>query len=51
MGATMMMFEKELKFTIAYKSNQRSFDIYSRKFTHDYMINVVEYNFDGSSGL
>lgn len=46
-----MMFGSRVKYGITYKTNQRSFDIHRRKYEHDYKVNVVKTDFDGSRGL
>ena len=51
MGCSEMMFGSRVRYCITYKTNQKSFDIYRRKFTHDFKLNVVPDNLDGSRGL
>jgi hypothetical protein len=51
MGCSEMMFGSRVRYGITYKTNQLSFDIYRRKFIHDFKLNVVEANLDGSRGL
>lgn len=51
MGCSEMMFGSRVRYCITYKTNQLSFDIYRRKFTHDFKLNVVPENLDGSRGL
>jgi len=46
-----MMFGSKVKYGITFKTNQKSFDVYRRKFEHDFRVNVVEYDLDGSKGL
>ena len=46
-----MMFGSKVKYGITYKTNQKSFDIYRRKFEHDFKVNVVKQNLDGCKGL
>ena len=45
------MFGKKVKYGITYKTNQKSFDVHRRKFEHDFRVNVVEQDLDGSRGL
>jgi hypothetical protein len=45
------MFGKKVLYGITYKTNQKSFDIHRRKFEHDFRVNVVENDLDGSIGL
>ena len=51
MNCSQMMFGKKVKYGITYKTNQKSFDIHRRKFEHDFKVNVVEADLDGSRGL
>ena len=51
MGCSEMMFGSRVRYGITYKTNQKSFDIYRRKFMHDFKLNVVSANLDGSRGL
>lgn len=51
MNCSQMMFGKNAKYAITYKTNQKSFDIHRRKFEHDFRVNVVEADLDGSRGL
>jgi|APSaa5957512535_1039671.scaffolds.fasta_scaffold53588_2 hypothetical protein len=46
-----MMFGSKVKYGITYKQNQRSFDIYRRKYEHDFKIPVVHQNLEGSLGI
>lgn len=45
------MFGSKVRYCITYKTNQQSFDIYRRKYEHDFKVNVVNDNLDGSRGL
>ena len=45
------MFGSKVRYGITFKTNQRSFDIYRRKFEHDFRVNLVQKNLDGSRGL
>ena len=51
MGCSEKMFGSRVRYGITYKTNQKSFDIYRRKFIHDFKLNVVPDNLDGSRGL
>ena len=51
MNCSMMMFGSKVKYGITYKTNQKSFDVYRRKFEHDFRVTTVEYDLDGSRGL
>ena len=45
------MFGSKVKYCITYKSNQKSFDIYRRKYEHNFNSNIVNENLCGSRGL
>ena len=45
-----MMFGSKVKYGITYKQNQKSFDVWSRKFTHNFQVPVLEKNLEGSFG-
>ena len=51
MNCNQMMFGSRVRYGITYKTNQKSFDIYRRKYEHDFKVNVVSENYDGSKGL
>jgi len=51
MNCTQMMFGSKVKYCITYKSNQKSFDIYRRKYEHNFNSNIVNENLCGSRGL
>lgn len=51
MNCSQMMFGSKVKYGITYKTNQKSFDVYRRKFEHDFRVNTVEMDLDGSRGL
>ena len=52
MNCTQMIFGSKVKYGITFKTNASSFDIYRRKYEHNFQVNVVsEYNLDGSRGL
>ena len=36
-----MMFGSRVKYCITYKTNQKSFDIYRRKYEHDFKVHVI----------
>lgn len=46
-----MMFGSRVRYCVTFKSNQKSFDIHRRKFEHDFKLNVLEKDLDGSRGL
>ena len=46
------MFGPKVKYCVTYKANQRSFDIYRRKYEHDFKVSVVtKQNLEGALGL
>jgi hypothetical protein len=51
MNCSIMMFGPWVKYGITYKSNEQSFDIYRRKYVHDFKVNTVDLDLDGSRGL
>ena len=51
MMCTQMLFGNKVKYGITYKSNEKSFDVWQRKYTHNYSTNVVSNNLEGSLGL
>ena len=51
MNCSEMMFGSKVTYCVTFKTNQKSFDIHRRKFVHDYRVNVVKSNLDGSRGL
>ena len=40
MKCTQMMFGSKVRFCVTYKTNERSFDIYRRKYEHSYKVQV-----------
>jgi len=49
MDCAIMMYGVKGKYCITYKINERSFDIYRRKYVHDYKVTLHgNYNFEGS---
>lgn len=46
-----MMFGSRVRYGITYKINEKSFNIYRRKYEHDYKINVVKENLEGAKAL
>ena len=51
MGCDQMMFGSRSKYGISYKAKEKSFDIYRRKFIHDFKVLVSDLNFEGSTGI
>ena len=46
-----MMFGSKVRYCVTYKTNERSFDIYRRKYVHDFKIPITTENLEGSTGL
>ena len=51
MNCNQMMFGSKVKYSVTYKTNQRSFDIYRRKYWHDFKVPVSDENLEQSIGL
>jgi hypothetical protein len=51
MNCSQMMFGSKVKYGITYKTNNKSIDIHRRKYEHDFRLNVIEDDLDGSRGL
>jgi len=51
MTCNQMMFGSKVRYSVTYKTNQKSFDIYRRKYWHDFKVPVSNENLEGSIGL
>jgi hypothetical protein len=51
MGCSTMMFGAKVKYGITYKFNEKSFNLYRRKYEHEYMVNVMSDNLEGSKAM
>lgn len=51
MGCNQMMFGSKVKYGITYKTNQKSFDVYRRRYIHDYKVPISHEILEGSMGL
>lgn len=51
MNCTQMMFGAKVRYCITYKTNQRSFSIYRRKYMHNFKVPMVKENLEGSRGI
>lgn len=51
MNCTQMMFGSKVRYCITYKTNQKSFQIYRRKYLHNFKVTVNNENLEGSKGL
>lgn len=50
-NCSIMMFGAKGIYGITYKTNEGNFDVYRRKYIHDYKVPVVNADLDGSKGL
>ena len=48
MNCNQMMFGSKVRYGVTYKTNQRSFSIYRRKFEHNYKIPISSTNLEGA---
>jgi hypothetical protein len=46
-----MMIGPDKKFAITYKTNEKGFDTYKRKFQHDLRVCINAHNFDGAKAV
>ena len=46
-----MMFGSKVRYCITYKTNQRSFEVHTRKFDHDFKATVINQNLEGAKGI
>lgn len=46
-----MMFGSRVRYGITYKTNQKAFTVYRRKFEHDFRVPIVPEKLEGSMGL
>ena len=46
-----MMFGSKKKYCITYKNNQKSFEVYTRKYEHSFRAAIVEDDFSSSRAL
>ena len=51
MNCTQMLFGSKVKYGITFKTNQKAFDIWTRRFNHNFMINVDNENLNGAIGM
>ena len=51
MKCSTMMFGSKVRYGITYKIKSKSFNIYRRKYVHDYKVNVLKANLEGSISL
>lgn len=46
-----MMFGSKVRYGVTFKTNQRSFDVYRRKYWHDFKVPITTENLEASIGL
>ena len=51
MACNQMMFGPKVKFCVTFKTNQRSFDVYRRKYSHDFRVPIYTDIMENSFGL
>jgi hypothetical protein len=51
MACNQMMFGSRVRYGVTFKTNQRSFDVYRRKYWHDFKVPITTENLESSIGL
>jgi len=51
MQCSSLIFGSKVKYGITYKTNTKGFDVYSRKYEHDFKVNVKSENLERSMGI
>ena len=51
MTCNQMMFGSKVRYSVTYKTNQKSVDIYRRKYWHDFKVPINAENLEGSIGI
>ena len=51
MNCTQMLFGSKVRYGITFKTNQKAFDIWTRRFNHNFMVSVDKQNYNGAIGL
>ena len=46
-----MLFGSRVRYGITYKTNQRGFDVWTRRFNHDFNVNTQSLDYNGAIGL
>ena len=46
-----MMFGSKVRYCVTYKNNENNFEVFTRKYHHDYKITFNDENFEGAKGL
>ena len=47
----MMIFGPKVRYGVTYKTNQKSFDVYKRKYHHDFTLPLNQINMEGAIGM
>ena len=50
MQCSQMMFGTKVRYGITYKTNQPGFQVYTRKYYHNFKVAVTQDNFEGARG-
>jgi len=51
MQCSSLIFGSKVKYGITYKTNTKGFDVYSRKYEHDFKVNVKSENLERCNGI
>ena len=51
MDCSIMMYGVRGRYCVTYKTNEKSFNIYKRKYVHDFRVKVIEEDYSGSKSL
>lgn len=51
MKCNQMMFGSKVRYCITFKTNQKGFEVYRRKYEHNFKSLLYKANFEGSNGL
>ena len=51
MKCTSLIFGSKVRYGVGYKTGQTGFEIYSKKYEHNFKVNVLRRNFEKSTGL
>ena len=46
-----MLFGSKVKYGITFKTNQKSFDIWTRRYNHNFNVNTHSFDYNGAIGL
>ena len=51
MNCTSIIFGSKVRYACCFKQGQNEFEIYTRRYEHNFKVNVLKENFEGSKGL